>query len=145
MSPPVSNEVVAEQIKNLAISMDKVEKQIDQVSTSMGQFIEFRKEAEFLNQKISKLEGARNKLFDDVRDLSLQVNSQKTLNRVIQFIVGIAASAALSIGIFIAGSSGKTDSILAGLDKDITLLKFQISQISKQPQVQVNNNDEKKN
>lgn len=145
MSPPVSNEVVAEQIKNLAESMNKVEKQLDQVSNSMSQFIEFRKEAEFLNEKMRKLESSRNKILDDLRDLSLSVNSQKTLNRILQVIIGIAASAGLSIGLVMYGASGKTDSQINSMDKDISLIKFQLTQITKQPSVQVNNNDEKKN
>lgn len=145
MSPQASNDTIAEQIKNLSSSVEKIDRQLDMVSQSMSQFIEFRKEAEFLNEKMRKLESSRNKILDDLRDLSLSVNSQKTLNRILQVIIGIAASAGLSIGLVMYGASGKTDSQINSMDKDISLIKFQLTQITKQPSVQVNNNDEKKN
>lgn len=143
MSGNASLDTVTERMNGLVNSMQKIEMDLEKISTSMNQLIEFRKEAEFLNQKIQKLESSRNHMLDEMKDLQLSVNSQKTLNRILQTLIGIAASSALAIGIFMAGGSRATDSQLNTIERDISLLKYQITQKMAVPSVQVNQNDPK--
>lgn len=143
MSGNASLDTVTERMNGLVNSMQKIEMDLEKISTSMNQLIEFRKEAEFLNQKIQKLESSRNHMLDEMKELQLSVNSQKTLNRIMQTLIGIAASAALAIGIFMAGGSRATDSQLNTIERDISLLKYQITQKMAVPSVQVNQNDPK--
>lgn len=139
-----SNEVLAEQVRQINATMAKIETQLDSVSNSMAQFVEFRKEAEFLNQKIQKLEQSRNHQVDDIRELQLKVNSQQTLNKIIQTLTGIGTTVGLAIAIFIAGSNRATDAQINTMDSDIKLLRYQVTQNLSKPSVQVNTNDAKK-
>ena len=144
MSGNNSNDVLAEQIRQINATMGKIESQLDSVSSSMAQFVEFRKEAEFLNQKLSKLEQSRNHQIEEIRELQLKVNSQQTLNKIIQTLTGIGASTGLAIAIFIAGSNRATDAQINTMDSDIKLLRYQVTQNLSKPSVQVNTNDGKK-
>lgn len=143
MSGNPSLDTVTERMNGLFSSMQKIETDLEKISSSMSQLVEFRKEAEFLNQKIQKLESSRNHMLDEMKEIQLSTNSQKTLNRIMQTLLGLASSAALAIGIFMAGGSRATDSQLNTIERDISLLKYQITQKMAVPSVQVNQNDPK--
>ena len=138
-----NTDVIAEQVRSITMSIGKMEAQLEAVSQSMTQFIEFRKEAEFLNQKLAKLEGSRNHQIEEIKDLQLKVNSQQTLNRILQFIFGLVSTAGLSLALFIAGGNRTSDMQINNLESDMRLIKYQIASKINQPSVQVNTNEEK--
>lgn len=141
MTGNTSLDVVTEKISQLTDSMLRMEKDIEKMSSSVVQIAEFRKEAQFLNEKVAKMESSRNHMLNELKELQLAVNSQKTINRIFQVGVSIGCSFALAIGIYIAGANKTSEVQMASIERDVNLLKYQVTQKLSSPNVQVNQND----
>lgn len=115
--------VLSEQVRTIYGAMEKMEKNLEKVSDGMLQLVEFRKEAEFLNQQTRQAIARIITLEERVRENEVSATSQKALNRIVGGFFSLAASASLGIGIYVAGSNSKFQEKVQDMDKQISILQ----------------------
>lgn len=114
---------IQSQIQSINKSMERVERNVDKVSEGMVQLVEFRKEAEFLNQQIVSDRKRLIALEDRFNTTAGEVANQKTQWRIVASIIGFACSASLAVGLYVVGAGSKLTDKINEMDKSISVIQ----------------------
>ncbi len=114
---------IQSQISGINKGMEKIERNVEKVSEGMIQLVEFRKEAEFINQKVKDDRNRLIHLEGVVDGVKADVAGQKTSNRIWSSVLGFVGSVSLAVGLYMAGANSKLQDRIQDMDKNISVLQ----------------------
>lgn len=119
----LNQDAIQSQFQSINKSLERVERNVEKVSEGMIQLVEFRKEAEYLNQQI--INDRKRLVALEERHLSMagDVANHKTQWRIGASILGFIGSASLAIGLFVAGANSKFSDKINEMDKAISVIQ----------------------
>lgn len=125
-------DAIQSQFQSINKSLERVERNVEKVSEGMIQLVEFRKEAEFLNQQIVNDRKRLVALEERHNIMAGDVANQKTQWRIGASILGFVGSASLAIGLFVAGANSKFSDKINEMDKSISVVQSIVTKEFKQ-------------
>lgn len=116
-------DAIQSQFQSINKSLERVERNVEKVSEGMIQLVEFRKEAEFLNQQIVNDRKRLVALEERHNLMAGDVSNQKTQWRIGVSVLGFVGSASLAIGLYVAGANSKFSDKINEMDKSISVIQ----------------------
>ncbi|QPX75164.1 hypothetical protein LITTLEDOG_57 [Serratia phage vB_SmaS_LittleDog] len=125
-------DAIQSQFQSINKSLERVERNVEKVSEGMIQLVEFRKEAEYLNQQIVNDRKRLVALEERHNLMAGDVSNHKTQWRIGVSILGFVGSASLAIGLFVAGANSKFSDKINEMDKTISIIQSVVTKELKQ-------------